>query len=89
MRAYGLVYPLVSGSDGNKLGKTERGTIWLDADKTSPYRYYQFWFNQGDTEVVDYLRYFTWLGREAISDLERKLAAHPERRDAQRMSARR
>ncbi|MGC9349439.1 MAG: tyrosine--tRNA ligase [Anaerolineae bacterium] len=86
-RAYGLVYPLVTGPDGNKLGKTERGTIWLDPAKTSPYRYYQFWLNQGDAEVIDYLRFFTWLDREEIAELELAVAEHPERREAQRTLA--
>ena len=86
-RAHGLVYPLVTDADGNKLGKTELGTIWLDAEKTSPYRYYQFWLNQGDAEAVDYLKYFTWLGRDEIEDLAQKTAEHPERREAQRALA--
>ena len=85
--AHGLVYPLVTDAEGNKLGKTERGTIWLDAEKTSPYRYYQFWLNQGDAEVVDYLKYFTWLGRDEIEDLAQKTAERPERREAQRALA--
>ena len=62
-RAYGLVYPLVTNADGTKLGKTEQGTIWLDAKQTSPYRFYQFWLNQPDADVIRYLRYFTWLTR--------------------------
>jgi len=84
---HGIVYPMVTDADGNKLGKTERGTIWLDAEKTSPYRYYQFWLNQGDAETVDYLKYFTWLRRDEIEDLELKTAEHPERREAQRALA--
>jgi tyrosyl-tRNA synthetase len=87
VRAYGLVYPLVTGPDGDKLGKSEQGAIYLDAEKTSPYRYYQFWLNQGDADVIAYLRYFTWLDRAAIAELEQKLAEHPERRDAQRTLA--
>jgi tyrosyl-tRNA synthetase len=86
-RAYGLVYPLVTGADGAKLGKTAKGTIWLDPERTSPYRYYQFWLNQEDADVIDLLKYFTWLDQEAISDLEEKLQAHPERREAQRTLA--
>jgi len=85
--AHGLVYPLVTDAEGNKLGKTERGTIWLDAEKTSPYRYYQFWLNQGDAEAVDYLKYFTWLERDEIEDLAQKTAERPERREAQRALA--
>ncbi len=86
-RAYGLVYPLVTGADGAKLGKTAKGTIWLDPKRTSPYRYYQFWLNQEDADVIDLLKYFTWLDQVAIADLEEKLQAHPERREAQRMLA--
>ncbi len=86
-RAHGLVYPLVTSADGTKLGKTERGTIWLDAQKTSPYRFYQFWLNQGDAAVIDYLRYFTFVGREEIAALEEQVAVHPERREAQRTLA--
>ncbi len=55
-RAFGLVYPLVTTADGSKLGKTERGTIWLDAKKTSPYRFYQYWLNQPDAEAVAFLK---------------------------------
>ena len=87
-RAYGLVYPLITNADGTKLGKTEKGTIWLDARRTSPYRFYQFWFNCDDADAINNLKYFTWLTREEIADLEDKLAAHPERREAQRALAR-
>ncbi len=86
-RAFGLVYPLVTNADGTKLGKTERGTIWLDAKKTSPYRFYQFWLNQTDADAIPYLKYFTWLGREEIAALEQAVVEHPERRAAQRTLA--
>ena len=84
-RAFGLVYPLVTNADGTKLGKTERGTIWLDAKKTSPYRFYQYWLNATDADAIPYLRYFTWLTREEIAALEQPVrtarasrgAAHP------------
>ena len=88
VRAYGLVYPLVTGVDGNKLGKTVQGTVWLDAEKTSPYRYYQFWLNQGDAEVIALLKYFTWLTQPEIAELAAGVAEHPERRAAQRTLAR-
>jgi tyrosyl-tRNA synthetase len=78
---------LVTGADGAKLGKTAKGTIWLDPERTSPYRYYQFWLNQEDADVIDLLKYFTWLDQEAVADLEKKLQAHPERREAQRTLA--
>jgi tyrosyl-tRNA synthetase len=87
VRAYGMVYPLITNPDGSKLGKTAKGTIWLDPERTSPYRFYQFWLNQGDADVIDHLKYFTWLDREAIAGLEQKLAEHPERREAQRTLA--
>ncbi len=87
-RAYGLVYPLVTTPDGSKLGKTEQGTIWLDARKTSPYRFYQFWLNQPDAEAVRYLRYFTWLNAEEVAALEATTQEQPERREAQRTLAR-
>ncbi len=86
-RAYGLVYPLATDTEGVKLGKTVRGAVWLDPEKTSPYRFYQFWMNQGDDVVVSFLKLFTWLDQEAIADLESKLAEHPERREAQRKLA--
>jgi tyrosyl-tRNA synthetase len=86
-RAYGLVYPLVTGADGNKLGKTESGTIWLDPERTSPYRYYQFWLNQDDADVINYLKYFTWLDRDEIAELEHAVAENPWRREAQRTLA--
>ena len=86
-RAFGLVYPLVTNADGTKLGKTAQGTIWLDAKKTSSYRFYQFWLNQPDAATIPYLKYFTWLGREEIAGLEQGVAEHPERREAQRTLA--
>ncbi len=56
--------------EGVKLGKTVRGAVWLDPEKTSPYRFYQFWMNQGDDVVVSFLKLFTWLDQEAIADRE-------------------
>jgi tyrosyl-tRNA synthetase len=86
-RAYGLVYPLITSAGGIKLGKTESGTVWLDPNRTSPYRFYQFWLNQDDADVINYLRYFTWLGKPEIEEIEHKLEEHPERREAQRTLA--
>ncbi len=86
-RAYGLVYPLITNADGTKLGKTEKGTIWLDAQRTSPYRFYQFWLNRDDSDVIDDLKHFTWLKQDAIADLEHKVATEPHRREAQRTLA--
>jgi len=86
-RAYGLVYPLVTNADGSKLGKTEAGTIWLDPARTSPYRFYQYWLNQDDRDVVSYLKYFTWLTQAEIEEMERQVLEHPEQREAQRALA--
>lgn len=86
-KAYGLVFPLITKADGSKFGKTETGTIWLSPRKTSPYRFYQFWFNTDDADVVNYLRYFTWLERPEIAALEAALLSRPEQREAQRTLA--
>ena len=86
-KAYGLVHPLVTSADGVKLGKTEAGTIWLDPNRTSPYRFYQYWLNQDDRDVIAYLKYFTWLTRPEIEALAHQLAERPERREAQRTLA--
>ncbi len=86
--AYGLVSPLLMTSSGTKFGKTEAGTVWLDAERTSPFRFYQFWFNADDRDVVTYLKFFTFKSRDEIAELERETQAHPERRAAQRELAR-
>jgi tyrosyl-tRNA synthetase len=87
-RAHALVYPLVTSGDGVKLGKTEQGAIWLDARRTSPYRFYQFWLNQQDADVIRYLGYFTWLTQEEISQQQQAVIGRPEQREAQRTLAR-
>ncbi|MBN2392912.1 MAG: tyrosine--tRNA ligase, partial [Anaerolineae bacterium] len=87
-RAYGLVYPLVTNADGSKLGKSEKGTIFLDAKNTSPYRFYQYWLNREDADVIDDLKHFTWMTQEEIAALGYKVATQPERREAQRTLAR-
>jgi tyrosyl-tRNA synthetase len=86
--AWGLTTPLVLKSDGTKFGKTESGTVWLDADRTSAYQLYQFLLGSEDVVVGTYLRYFTFLDHEAILALDAATAEHPERRDAQRELAR-
>ncbi len=87
-KAHGLVFPLVTTSAGTKFGKTEAGTVWLDPGLTSPYRFYQFWLNTDDRDVVMYLKYFTWLSREEIEELAARTEAAPEQREAQRTLAR-
>jgi tyrosyl-tRNA synthetase len=87
-KAHGLVMPLVTTAAGVKFGKTEAGAVWLDPQLTSPFRFYQFWLNTDDRDVVKYLKFFTFLGREEIAALEALAAAAPERREAQRVLAR-
>src|SRR5438477_1534627 len=87
-KAHGLVMPLVTTASGVKFGKTEAGTIWLDPARTSPFRFYQFWLNTDDRDVVPYLRSFTFLARDAIDALEEATRTAPEKREAQRVLAR-
>ncbi|CAG7604303.1 Tyrosine--tRNA ligase 1 [Paenibacillus solanacearum] len=86
-QAFGLTMPLVTKSDGTKFGKTEGGTIWLDASKTSPYQFYQFWINTDDNDVVKFLKYFTFLTAAEIDELARQVQESPEKREAQRVLA--
>jgi tyrosyl-tRNA synthetase len=87
-QAYGLVYPLIVKADGTKFGKTETGTVWLSAERTSPYRFFQFWLNTDDRDVVNYLKLFTFLPQEEIQGLQEAVAGQPEQREAQRVLAR-
>ncbi len=87
-RALAMVYPLITKADGSKFGKTAVGdTIWLSPTRTSPYRFYQFWLNTDDADVINYLKYFTWLDQVEIKDLEQALFERPEQREAQRCLA--
>ena len=86
--AHGLTWPLVTKSDGTKFGKTESGAIWLKADRTSPYAYYQFWLNAADADVVRFLKTFTFLTREQIDALAASQQSNPGAREAQRALAR-
>jgi tyrosyl-tRNA synthetase len=83
VQAHGLVFPLVVSATGKKFGKTEAGTVWLDANLTSPYRFYQFWLNTDDRDAIAYLKFFTWLSRAEVDELEKSLAESPEKRAAQ------
>jgi tyrosyl-tRNA synthetase len=88
-KAHALVFPLVTQADGTKFGKTSAGTdAWLAPDRTSPYRMYQFWLNTNDADVINYLRFFTWLDSHAIGSLEDALFERPHEREAQRTLAR-
>ncbi len=86
-KAYGIVSPLVTTASGIKFGKTEAGAIWLDAELTSPYRYYQFWLNTDDADVINYLKFFTWLTQDEIAELAASMENQPEKREAQRTLA--
>lgn len=85
--AYGLTIPLVVKSDGKKFGKSEGGAVWLDATKTSPYEFYQFWINTTDDDVIKFLKYFTFLEKEEIEALEKSLNEAPHLREAQKALA--
>lgn len=84
---FGLTMPLVTKSDGVKFGKTEGGAVWLDPKKTSPYKFYQFWLNTDDRDVVKFLKYFTFLTIDKINALAQDLEREPEKRKAQRTLA--
>lgn len=87
-QAYGMVYPLITKADGTKFGKTESGTVWLAAHRTSPYRFYQFWLNADDRDVVNYLKLFTFLPQDQVQELQVSVQERPEQREAQRVLAR-
>ena len=84
---HAITAPLVTTSSGAKFGKTEAGSVWLDASMTSPYQFYQFLVNVDDRDAARYLRFFTLMEQSEIEQLEHALAEHPERRDAQRALA--
>ena len=87
-KVHGLVLPLVTTSAGTKFGKTEAGTVWLDAERTSPFRFYQFWLNTDDRDAVKFLKWFTLLSEPEIALIAQAHDAAPQKRDAQRELAR-
>jgi tyrosyl-tRNA synthetase len=86
--AFGLTFPLITTASGAKFGKSEKGAIYLDPKLTSPYAFYQYWINADDRDVANFLRYFTFLPREAIGALEVDTAERPHLRQAQKTLAR-
>ena len=86
--AFALTCPLIKKSDGTKFGKTEKGNIWLDAERTSPYEFYQFWLNVADDDAERYIKIFTMLGRETIESLIARHRENPGARELQKVLAR-
>lgn len=87
VKAFGITIPLVTKADGTKFGKTAGGAVWLDAEKTSPYEFYQFWINTADADVIKYLKIFTFKEREEIEALEVSVQEEPHLRKAQQTLA--
>lgn len=85
--AFALTSPLITKSDGSKFGKTEKGNIWLDADKTSPYQFYQFWLNSSDEDSKRFIRIFTFIPKEEVEALEKSHNEAPEMRLLQKRLA--
>ena len=84
---YGLTLPLITNADGSKFGKTVAGAVWLDPAKTSVYKFYQFWIRADDRDVIRYVKFFTFLPRERIAELEAKHNTEPGAREAHRALA--
>lgn len=84
---YGLTLPLVTKADGTKFGKTEGGAVWLSAEKTSPYQFYQFWLKVADADVYKFLKYFTFLSVDEIESIEAQDKASGTKPEAQRILA--
>jgi tyrosyl-tRNA synthetase len=84
---WGWTFPLITKADGSKFGKTESGAVWLDPQRTSPYRFYQFFFNTEDAKVIEYLKIFSFLERAQIEAIEAEQLANPGARPAQRALA--
>ena len=84
---FGLTLPLITNADGTKFGKTEAGAIWLDPKRTSVYKFYQFWINTDDRDIIRYLKYFTFLSPAEIGSLERAHAENPGGRIAHKALA--
>jgi tyrosyl-tRNA synthetase len=86
--AFGITAPLLTRADGKKFGKTEAGAVWLTADRTSPYAFYQHWINTDDADVMKFLRWLTFLDADEVAAVEQAHAAAPHKREAQRRLAR-
>ncbi len=87
VKAYGLTVPLITKADGTKFGKTAGGAVWLDPEKTSPYEFYQFWYNTDDRDVLRFLNYFTFLTHEELDQIAKETESDPGARIAQKKLA--
>lgn len=87
VRAFGLTFPLITNADGSKFGKSVEGAVWLSPERTSAYRFYQYFIQTDDRDVIRFLKYFTFLSREEIEELEKHHAERPEAREAHRALA--
>ncbi len=87
VEAFAMTFPLITTASGAKFGKSEKGAIYLDPEMTSPYAFYQYWFNAEDADVVNFLRYFTFLPKQEIEALEAAVIERPHLREAQRALA--
>ena len=85
--AHALVTPLITTAAGTKFGKTEGGAVWLDAEKTSPFQFYQFWLNTLDADAVRFLKYYTLLSPDEIDEYQHEVASRPEKRETQQRLA--
>jgi tyrosyl-tRNA synthetase len=86
--AHALTIPLLAKADGSKFGKTASGSIWLDPELTSPYAFYQYWFNSDDKDVIPFIKVFTFATRDEVIELEKEVSENPGARNAQRYLAR-
>lgn len=86
-KLYGITFPLLTKTDGSKMGKTESGTVWLSAERTSPYAFYQYWINVDDADAGKCLRFLTEFSREEIESLDQQRELEPEKRESQRRLA--
>ena len=84
---YGMTSPLLTTASGQKFGKTEAGTIWLDGEMTRPYDFYQYWIRVDDRDIVNLLQRFTFMPMDEIAELQKQVAAEPEKRTAQKVLA--
>ena len=87
VQGFALTMPLITKADGTKFGKSEGNAVWLDAEKTTPYEFYQFWINTDDRDVIKFLKYFTFLSLDEITEIEKEFTAAPETRVAQKALA--